>query len=195
MTHRPVRVAILADTHGFLDSRVAEQVSECDIALHAGDVGGADILFALHPREEVIAIRGNNDDAAHWSETELDTLDKLPREASVELPGGRVKLIHGDDGGSIEQRHRRYRREYADHRAVVYGHSHQQLVDQSVTPWMLNPGAAGRTRTYGGPGCLILTCGEHDWQLEALRFEPRNTRRPRRRPDNRSVDDSHDPDD
>lgn len=192
MTDRSVRVAILADTHGFLDSRVAEQVSDCDIALHAGDVGGADILFAMHPREAVIAIRGNNDDAAHWPGTELDTLEKLPREASVDLPGGRIKLIHGDDGGSIEQRHRRYRRDYADYRAVVYGHSHQQLTDRSATPWMLNPGAAGRTRTYGGPGCLILTCGERDWDVEALRFEPRTTRRPRRRPEHRASEDNDD---
>ena len=195
MTDGSVRVAILADTHGFLDNRVAEQVSHCDIALHAGDVGGADILFALHPREEVIAIRGNNDDAAHWPETELDTLDKLPVEATVDLPGGRIKLVHGDDGGSLAQRHRRYRRQYADCRAVVYGHSHQQFTDQSDTPWMLNPGAAGRTRTYGGPGCLILTCRGQDWQLEALRFEPRTTRRPRRRANQRPLDDTDRSDD
>ena len=195
MTVAAVRVAILADTHGFLDSRIAARVSDCDIALHAGDIGGADILFALHPREEVIAIRGNNDDAAHWSATERDTLERLPREASVELPGGRVRLIHGDDGGSIDQRHRRYRRRYADCRAVVYGHSHRQLADQSAWPWLLNPGAAGRTRTYGGPGCLILTCNGADWSLQTLRFEPRSTRRLRRRPPRRSSLGAAEPDD
>lgn len=181
MSAAGVRVAIIADTHGFLDSRVAEQVAGCDIAVHAGDVGGADILLALQPKESVIAIRGNNDDAWHWSETELDVLEKLPRDADVDLPGGRLKVVHGDDGGTIEQRHRRYRDHFADYRGVVYGHSHQQLVDTDQSPWLLNPGAAGRTRTYGGPGCLILICQDSHWQVEPMRFEPRNFRPQRRR--------------
>jgi len=184
------RVAILADTHGFLDPRVAEQVAECDLAIHAGDIGGADILFALNPREEVIAIRGNNDDADHWAEPELDTLANLPAQATVALPGGQLQVVHGDDGGTLEQRHRRYRRDYADCRAVIYGHSHRQWVDQTLAPWLLNPGAAGRTRTYGGPGCLILACQSDTWTLETLRFEPRQYRTHRRRGDKEREDSS-----
>ena len=176
MSDPAVRVALLADTHGFLDSRIAEVVADCDVAIHAGDIGGADILFAMHPQREVIAIRGNNDDADHWSDTELDTLQNLPDETDVALPGGRLKVIHGDDGGSLEQRHRRYRRRYGDYQAVVYGHSHRQRVDQSQRPWLLNPGAAGRTRTYGGPGCLIPRCDPEGWQLEACQFEARSHR-------------------
>ncbi len=190
MTDSAKRVAILADTHGFLDPRVAEQVAECDLAIHAGDVGGADILFALNPREEVVAIRGNNDDAAHWAEPELDILANLPAEATVSLPGGQIKIVHGDDGGTLEQRHRRYRRDYADCKAVVYGHSHRQWVDQTLHPWLLNPGAAGRTRTYGGPSCLILQCRDDDWTLETLRFEPRQYRTHRPRGDKEREDSS-----
>ncbi len=183
MTDQPVRVAILADTHGFLDARVAEQVAGCDIAVHAGDIGGADILFALNPKEEVVAIRGNNDDAAHWTESEADILANLPSQATLELPGGRLQVVHGDDGGTVEQRHRRYRRDFADCRAVVYAHSHRQLLDCSATPWLLNPGAAGRVRTYGGPGCIILTCSNDDWQVEPMQFEPRQYPSNRRRRD------------
>ncbi|MBY5268447.1 metallophosphoesterase family protein [Spiribacter salinus] len=183
MTERTLRVALLADTHGFLDVRVAEAVARCDVAVHAGDVGGADVLFALHPTEEVIAIRGNNDDHRHWPEAESDMLATLPAEASVDLPGGRLKVVHGDDGGTVAQRHRRYRRHYADYRAVVYGHSHRQLLEQTAQPWLLNPGAAGRTRTYGGPGCMILTCARAAWQVESLQFEPRNYRTHRARGD------------
>ena len=181
MTDRSVRVAILADTHGFLDQRIADEVRRCDIALHAGDVGGADVLFAMQPEQEAVAIRGNNDDAAHWPASEQDMLARLPENATVDLPGGRIKLVHGDDGGTIDQRHRRYRQQFADCRAVIYGHSHRQCVDQSATPWVLNPGAAGRTRTYGGPGCLILQCNDANWYLEALQFAPRTAPRTRRR--------------
>ena len=181
MTGRTTWVAILADTHGFLDQRIADRIRECDIALHAGDVGGADVLFAMHPQHESVAIRGNNDDTGHWADAEHDMLAHLPNDANVDLPGGRIRLVHGDDGGTVEQRHRRYRRQFADCRAVVYGHSHQQCIDQSDTPWVLNPGAAGRTRTNGGPGCLLLACNDDDWAVEALRFDPRSAPRTRRR--------------
>lgn len=168
-----MRVALLADTHGFLDPRVAACVGNCDVAIHAGDVGGADVLFSLQPRRELIAIRGNNDTPESWSAGEHHMLDTLGHEATVDLPGGRLVVIHGDDGGSLAQRHQRYRRRYSDAAAVVYGHSHRLTVDQDTTPWLLNPGAAGRTRTYGGPSCLILTCDDANWLVEAERFEKR----------------------
>jgi len=186
----PLRVAVLADTHGFLDPRIADRVAECDIAVHAGDIGGADVLLSLQPQDEVVAIRGNNDTPDHWADGEQHLLETLPREARVTLPGGDLVLLHGDDGGSLAERHRRYRRRFPDARAVVYGHSHRQLVDQAADPWLLNPGAAGRTRTHGGPGCLILGCRPDGWTLERLVFEPRRYRTNRRReaPDTHSAD-------
>jgi hypothetical protein len=42
---------------------------------------------------------------------------------------------------------------------------------------VLNPGAAGRTRTYGGPSCLLLIAGETDWKVEVHRFAFLTTRR------------------
>jgi putative phosphoesterase len=163
----------VADTHGFLDPRIAERVADCDIAVHAGDIGGADVLLSLAPREELVAIRGNNDVPEKWSAGEHSVLDTLPREATLNLPGGDLVVVHGDDGGGIEQRHRRYRERYADARAVVYGHSHRMVVDREASPWILNPGAAGRTRTHGGPSCIILECDPESWRLEEYRVEPR----------------------
>jgi len=40
-----MRVGIIADTHGFLDPRIADYIADCDLAVHAGDVGGADVLW------------------------------------------------------------------------------------------------------------------------------------------------------
>jgi hypothetical protein len=45
-----------------------------------------------------------------------------------------------------------------------------------TVPWVLNPGAAGRTRTYGGPSCLLLIAGETDWKVEVHRFAFLTTR-------------------
>ncbi len=171
-----MRVAILADTHGFVDPRIADQVSTCDYAVHAGDIGGADVLLALHPKRQVIAVRGNNDVRDKWDRQEVHLLETLPMEAVLDLPGGKLVVVHGDDAGPTVERHAELRRRYPQARAIAYGHSHQLMVDESETPWILNPGAAGRTRTYGGPTCLVLECREDGWSVEALRFPPRKYR-------------------
>jgi putative phosphoesterase len=171
-----MRIAIIADTHGFLDPRIAEIAADCDLAVHAGDIGGADVLLALKPRDHVVAVRGNNDVPEKWSAHEVHLLDTLPTEAVVDLPGGQLVVVHGDAAGAPGGRHEQLRQRYSYARAVAYGHSHQASVDDSALPWILNPGAAGRTRTYGGPSCLLLTCGDDRWDVELQQLPPRKYR-------------------
>jgi len=170
-TSRAARVAILADTHGTLDARIAETVRGCDYALHAGDIGGRAVLAALAPRLATVAVRGNNDTPDRWPGA-AEILARLPREADLDLPGGRVVLVHGDCAGSGRGRHERLRRTFGDARAIIYGHSHRLCVDVERLPWVLNPGAAGRVRTYGGPSCLVLVAGEGEWRVSVERFAP-----------------------
>ncbi|MEY6431441.1 metallophosphoesterase family protein [Thioalkalicoccus limnaeus] len=176
------RVAILSDTHGDLDDRVADLVSECDLAVHGGDIGGLSVLARLTPRGgRVIAVRGNNDQPRHWPVDERQILDCLPEIADVVLPGGQLILIHGHQYPAF-RRHAMLRRRFPQARAVVYGHSHHLSIDRDQAPWILNPGAAGRVRTHGGASCLILTATETDWSLVVHRFAltPRRRPRPRR---------------
>jgi predicted phosphodiesterase len=61
---------------------------------------------------------------------------------------------------------------------IIYGHTHKQIIDKSSMPWVINPGAAGQTRTNGGPSCLILeVSGEklEQWQITPYRFSEKNT--------------------
>jgi putative phosphoesterase len=166
-----VRVAILSDTHGVLDPDVAALVAACDQAVHAGDVGNAAVLAALKPRSgNVVAVRGNNDVAAKWPASDGEVLQRLPGEAMLDLPGGRLMVVHGHRAGSGPARHERLRRAYPTARAVVYGHSHRLVCDTERLPWVLNPGAAGRARTYGGASCLVLVVEPEGWRLEVHRF-------------------------
>lgn len=169
-----VRVGILSDTHGVVDERVLAALSGCDVAVHAGDVVGAAVLAALRERvAEVFAVAGNNDVAAKWPRSELAELDALAERLWLELPGGALAVEHGHRAGSGRERHPRLRRRYAGARAVVYGHSHRLLIDDDEEPWVLNPGAAGRERTFGGPSLLLLHATTKRWQVEATRFETR----------------------
>jgi hypothetical protein len=166
----PVRVALLADTHGTLDGRIAAEVSRCDYAVHAGDVGNARVLADLRPRLDLVAVRGNNDIPAKWPREDQTLLAALPATASLTLPGGTLVVVHGHRAGGVDQRHARLRKQFPEARAVVYGHSHRLVCDQDMQPWVLNPGAAGRARTFGGPSCLVLLAGSRVWRVEVRRF-------------------------
>jgi uncharacterized protein len=166
-----VRVLLISDTHGALDPRVLAQARECDLVVHAGDIGAAgvlDQLAAAAPR--VVAIRGNNDVAAKWPRTDAARLESLPVFADIALPGGLLVAVHGDRLPA-PTRHSRLRRLHPHARAVVCGHSHRLAIDCSGQPWVLNPGAAGRVRTFGGPSALWLDADAGRWAVTAWRAD------------------------
>lgn len=166
-----LRVAIVSDTHGIVDARIVDCVRRCDYAVHAGDVGNAGVLAALRPRlETIFAVRGNNDVASKWPPADADVLAALPEIACVELPGGVLVVTHGHRAGSARERHTRLRRQFPQARAIAYGHSHRLVCDQDEPIWVLNPGAAGCSRTFGGPSCLLLEASRRCWKVEVLRF-------------------------
>lgn len=164
-----VTVGILSDTHGYLDKRIADVIRECDYAIHAGDIMGAHILDLLQPRLSVIAVAGNNDYPAMWEKDQADTVSALPKTTSLELPGGSVNIEHGHRLGGFPE-HEQLRWDHAEARLVVYGHTHKRVIDQQAEPWIVNPGAAGRERTKGGPSCLILHASETEWTIETILF-------------------------
>lgn len=167
------KVAIISDTHGVLDERIAAQVRSSDAVVHAGDIGGRGVLDALRPGGgEVIAVRGNNDVPEKWPREDWALLESLPWEASLALPGGELVIVHGHAYGYPGRHHGRMRKDYSHARAVVYGHSHLQCADRETRPWVLNPGAAGRERTHGGPSCWLLYASPARWRLVRRRFEP-----------------------
>jgi putative phosphoesterase len=167
-----IRVAILADTHGSLDARVEALVADCDLAVHGGDIGNACVLERLRPRQgRVIAVSGNNDLPRKWPPEQRHFLANRREHEDLELPGGTLAIIHGHQIPA-RNRHERLRRRFPRARAIVCDHSHRLIADRDREPWVLNPGAAGRARTFGGPSCMVLDAAEHHWELRIERFEP-----------------------
>jgi putative phosphoesterase len=169
-----MQVCVLSDTHGVLDPRVARLAAESDLVIHGGDVGNADVLRTLrHAGNEVLAVRGNNDVPEKWPTADHEELGTLP--LALEVPVGTtvIAVEHGHRANPAGLRHQRLRERYPHARAVVYGHSHRLVCDTEEQPWILNPGAAGRSRTFGGPSCLLLTIGVRGhWRVETHRFAP-----------------------
>ena len=168
------RVGVLSDTHSYINPAITDQLADCDVILHAGDIGSFDIIKQL--REictDVIPVCGNNDNAILWNQSEHEDLEAIPQIAEVHLPGGMIAITHGDEYyADYEMWHAQLRENFSNAKAIVYGHSHRFVCDQSQQPWVLNPGAAGETRIQKhGISCLLVQVNSQDWNVEEIRVE------------------------
>lgn len=102
--------------------------------LHAGDVGGTDILDELQLIAPTKAVYGNTDEPGDPS---------LAQNIEIEIDGVRVHVSHGHEVGSPTPE--KLAAQY-DADVVVYGHTHQQLVTVFDDRLFVNPGSAGPRR-------------------------------------------------
>lgn len=158
---------LVSDTHGHVDERITDLASACDFALHLGDIGSAAVLEQLQPKSRrVFAVTGNNDTPAKWDAEDVDVLQRLPRQLTLKLPCGDLVAEHGDQIRNASRYHELLRKKHPFARVIAFGHTHRRVIDTSETPWVVNPGASGRNRTYGGPSCLILRQQNGNWSFE-----------------------------
>ena len=176
------RVLILSDTHGKIDDNIAQMSLTVDFVLHCGDIGDAHVLSVLQPRRRVHVITGNNDTPARAPAHDLPLLAGLSETVVLDLPGGKLLAVHGHRQVPARKRHQALRRLFPDVRCIAYGHSHRMLIDNDDSPQIVNPGAAGRDRTHGGPSCMLLDASTERWYFSCHRFplRPVGHRRSRR---------------
>jgi len=166
-----LRVGVLSDTHGQVCPDVLAVMAGCDIAVHAGDVGSARVLRQLrNVTAAVHAVRGNNDVPGLWAGDELEVLATLSAMEKLQLPGGKLAVEHGHVHGHTSPDLDNLRAAHPGARVIVYGHTHKLLIDRSESPWIINPGAAGRIRNHGGPSCLVLHASPNAWNIETFEF-------------------------
>ena len=141
-----LRIGLIADTHGLMREQIRDVFSGVDLIVHAGDVGGRDILHQLKRIAPVEAVCGNIDDR-------FDPM--LPRERTVPVGRRTLHVSHGDELGRPTPD-----RLLATYSAdlLVYGHTHKALIvrDQAGR-LVVNPGAAGPRRFDLEPSVALLT--------------------------------------
>ena len=153
-------VGIISDTHGFIQPQILDWANQCDFIVHAGDVVDENILKQLKPRQKTVAVAGNNDEHIVY----------LPKVARLDLAGGALVVEHGDRFGR-QVCHAQLRQDHSDAKMIIYGHTHKQALDLDAYPWVVNPGAAGRVRTFGGAGFVRLTIDDAKvWQLKSYQL-------------------------
>jgi putative phosphoesterase len=128
-------IGVISDTHGLLRPEALAALDGSDLILHAGDVGGQEILDALDRIAPVRAVSGNMD----WG-----TLGKS-------LPATDVAYLGAAGGGPLAY----LVHDLADldldpvasgFRVVVYGHTHRPALEERDGVLYLNPGSAGPRR-------------------------------------------------
>jgi putative phosphoesterase len=141
----PIIIGLISDTHGLLRSSVHEALQGVGLILHAGDVGGQEILDELRIIAPVQAVYGNTDAVDDPS---------LSQELIVPAGGIHIHVSHGHELGSPTPE--RLLAAYSQE-VLVYGHTHKQLVTRADGRLVVNPGAAGPRRFNVGPSVARLT--------------------------------------
>jgi putative phosphoesterase len=125
-----VDIGVISDTHGLVRPEAIAALAGVAHVVHAGDVGGAEVLDALARVAPVTAVRGNNDRGA-WA-------DRLPERARVTLVDATILVVHdaqelaGEPLDGVD--------------VVIAGHSHRPLVERRGAVLHVNPGSAGPRR-------------------------------------------------
>lgn len=142
-------IGLVSDTHGMVRPSLFTALAGVERILHAGDVGGPDVLVELGAIAPVRAVYGNTDPIGH---------PVLPGAIDETIGGLRVHVSHGHELGSPTPD--RLLAAY-DADVIVYGHTHRQLVHRAADGRLVvNPGAAGARRFDLMPSVARLTIAD-----------------------------------
>jgi len=120
-----MKIGVISDTHGLLRPEALARLGGVDHILHAGDIGGADVIERLRSLAPVTAIRGNNDPDTTY-----------PEEATIELGGRTIFMLHDVKELATTIKYD----------VIVSGHSHKPKIETRDGVLYLNPGSAGPRR-------------------------------------------------
>ena len=153
-------IGLISDTHGLVRPDVHTALAGVELILHAGDVGGDDILDELQLIAPVHAVYGNTDPPGD---------PRLTESIEIAIGGVRVHVSHGHEVGSPTPA-KLLGRYNAD--VIVYGHTHKQLLTNAGGRWVVNPGAAGPRRFDLMPSVARMTIRGRDVEIEIVSLVP-----------------------
>ena len=133
-----VRVGLISDTHGFLDTAVFRHFEKCDEVWHAGDFGSLELLEQLRGFKPFRGVWGNIDGG--------DIRQEVPEINDFTVEGVKVLMMH--IGGYPGRYTTLAKQALAMHKPQLFisGHSHilKVMFDDKIQCLHINPGAAGQ---------------------------------------------------
>jgi putative phosphoesterase len=150
-----MKIGLISDTHGLVRPEALQALAGVERIIHAGDVGGPEVIEALRGIAPVDVVRGNNDKDA-WGA-------KLAPWLALEFDGVAVHVLHDLKEMDVDPT-------AAGFRVVVAGHSHKPVVTERDGVLFVNPGSAG-PRRFNLPvtiGYLTVEGGTASAQIKSL---------------------------
>jgi putative phosphoesterase len=126
-----VKVGLISDTHGLLRPEALQALAGVERIIHAGDIGGPEVIETLRGIAPVDAVRGNNDKGA-WAKP-------IPPWLALDLAGISVHVLHDLKEIDIDPA-------AAGFQVVIAGHSHKPQITERDGVLFVNPGSAGPRR-------------------------------------------------
>jgi uncharacterized protein len=126
-----INVGVISDTHGLLRPEAVAALKGSHLIVHAGDVGGPEVLDRLGAIAPTYAVRGNIDTQA-WARS-------LPATKAIAVGPVRLWVLHDRSELDLDPA-------AAPFAAVIFGHSHRPSIETKDRVLYLNPGSAGPRR-------------------------------------------------
>jgi putative phosphoesterase len=124
-------IGVISDTHGLLRPQTVKVLRGVELIIHAGDLGGPEVLAALERLAPVQAVRGNVD-RGEWAQA-------LPLTRVVEVGNLKLYVLHELFALDLDPA-------AAGLAGVIFGHSHRPHEERRDGVFYLNPGSAGPRR-------------------------------------------------
>ncbi len=132
-----VRIGVIADTHGILEPEVEQSYREAGLAkiVHAGDIGGPEIIRRLGAICDVIAVAGNCDPPPFAR--------RLPATARLMVGTCAILILHDLGAGEAPAADVHELLAAEKPRVVIFGHTHRPAIFERDGVLFFNPGSAG----------------------------------------------------
>jgi len=128
--HNSIRIGVISDTHGKINADIQKRLRNCDVILHAGNIGSVEVIKQLKDiSQNIISVRGNNDVSARRPCEEHVELNTISDVAEIKLPGGNIVVTHGVRFDPVARWHKDLRQHFATAKVIVYGRSHKLIRD------------------------------------------------------------------
>jgi putative phosphoesterase len=150
-----MKIGLISDTHGLLRPEALQALAGVQHIIHAGDIGGPEVIDTLRGIAPVAAVRGNNDKDP-WG-------TRLPPWLDLEFGGVGIRVLHDLKELDVDPAGEGFH-------VVVAGHSHKSAVIERDGVLFVNPGSAG-PRRFSLPvtiGYLTVTAGTARAEIKRL---------------------------
>jgi uncharacterized protein len=154
-----MKIAVISDTHGFVDPQLPDLLAGVDAILHGGDVGSEEVLAELRSIAKMHAVMGNVDLMSLGLPPSLKVrFENLQIEILHQLPAPQSELRQWSEHLLLRklnpERCEAFLKNFdAATQVVIYGHTHQPSLDFVGTTLFFNPGSAGKKR-FSLPRCF-----------------------------------------